>query len=74
MNTLSFFLNDLALVPEIFQSRYVLGFLSYSNDKQFEDLKREAEKKEAFETITSLETDTGTVTVKLNNETKAYME
>lgn len=48
MRILSFFLNDLAMVPEIFQSRYVLGFLSFSNDKQFEELKREADKKEVF--------------------------
>lgn len=35
MRILTYFLNDLAFVPEIFHSKYVLGFLSLSNDKQF---------------------------------------
>lgn len=36
MRILTYFLNDLATVPEIFQSRFVSGFLSLTNDSQFE--------------------------------------
>jgi hypothetical protein len=56
MRILTYFLTDLASTPEIFQSKYVSGFLSITNESQFEELKKEGNKKEAFETITSLET------------------
>jgi hypothetical protein len=36
MRILTYFLNDLASTPEIFQSKYVTGFLSMTNESQFE--------------------------------------
>lgn len=66
MRILTYFLNDIALIPEIFQSKYVTGFLNMTNESQFEDLKKEGTNKEVFETITSLETTSGTVDLKLN--------
>jgi hypothetical protein len=67
MRILTYFLNDLASTPEIFQSKYVSGFLSMTNESQFEELKKDGNKKEAFETITSLETESGNVRVRLNS-------
>jgi hypothetical protein len=41
MKILTYFLNDLVKLPEMFNSRYVEGFLSLKDNAKFESLKKE---------------------------------
>jgi hypothetical protein len=40
MRILTFFLNDLSNIPEIFNNKYVEGFMSISSEQKFDELKK----------------------------------
>ena len=74
MRILTYFLNDLMVIPEFKNNKIVEGFLKIKDLTKFTQMKEDADKMKPTTTVNHVQTVTGEVTVNFSLENKAYLE
>ena len=71
---LTYFLNDLMVVPEFKNNRIVEGFLKLKDAAKLTQLKEDGDKMRPAQSVSQVETESGEIVVNFSLENKANME